>query len=233
MGRANPRQLRVLLRSPRPNRALHPKNRRKPKSPKSKKIATPAADALFAWGLGAYGLLGDGENYTGGYGLMPDEEVGGNPHTQTAVPVKTEDMSGPVTKICAGYGHSMALTAGGKLWGWAANTYGQIAQPESRTFLEPVEIPGLLGEVIDMNCSPLGGLALLDNGDLHSWGWSGLGQLGDGVQHVSGGSDRDAFEALDDIFSSFEAKPRLGNLPEGVTVTHLEHSSNHTAMGVN
>ena len=52
-------------------------------------------------------------------------------------------MSGQVVKLSAGAGHSLALTDTGQVWGWGANTEGQLGLGEEsqETVFTPTLLP--------------------------------------------------------------------------------------------
>lgn len=63
--------------------------------------------------------------------------------SHTPVPWQLEGGAGGVVKLGAGAGHSLALTGAGEVWGWGANTEGQLGLgPASmETVFTPTRLP--------------------------------------------------------------------------------------------
>lgn len=126
---------------------------------------------IFTWGTGRDGQLGDGGTYSGGYGIFPDEDLGGQPHTTTPVqPQFPEDAETPnFVQVCSGTHFSLALSDHGEVYGWGNNRYGELASQELETSNTPIEI-ALKNPVSHIACGYTHAHALDDSGTLWSWG---------------------------------------------------------------
>ena len=128
-------------------------------------LALKADGSVWAWGWNGVGQLGDG--------TVIDHRL----------PAPVPGLTG-VKAIAAGTHHNLALTHDGTVWAWGWNHYGQLgtgpaATPETR----PVRVPGSAGATAiaagaahSLSVRSVGG-----NIFVWSWGYNGLGQLGDGT----------------------------------------------------
>jgi alpha-tubulin suppressor-like RCC1 family protein len=116
---------------------------------------------VFAWGNNDTGQLGDG---TLDQRLIP-----------TAIPTLTN-----VTRVSAGYAHSLALRTDGTVWAWGANTSGQLGNGTRSDRRRPVRVSNLTG-VTDIAAGHAHSLALRSDGTVWAWGNNEMGQLGDGT----------------------------------------------------
>src|SRR5438034_9913568 len=144
-----------------------------------------AQGTVWAWGSNGNGQLGNGTT------------------NNSSVPVQMTGLAG-VVAIAAGQVHSMALKNDGTVWTWGDNVYAQLGNgnfyvsgpPLSVASLTPVQVlTGIVTPIGPVLGSPLGGvvaigaggyhsLAVTGDGTIWSWGYNGLGQLGDGFFEV-------------------------------------------------
>jgi alpha-tubulin suppressor-like RCC1 family protein len=103
---------------------------------------------VWTWGNNSFGQLGDGTT------------------TNSATPVEVSGIKVPaVTAISAGGGFSMVLGSDGSVWGWGANSLGQLAT----TFvLRPLEL--LDGAAIGISAGQSHALVLMRGGSVLAWG---------------------------------------------------------------
>lgn len=83
-------------------------------------------------------------------------------------------------EIIAGYDHNFAIKNDNTLWGWGANTYGQIG---NGFFLGTALIPTQIGTESNWKTASLGheqSIAIKLDGSLWAWGGNSYGELGDG-----------------------------------------------------
>jgi len=83
--------------------------------------------------------------------------------------------------VAAGFDHSLALNADGKVWAWGGNASGQLGDGETEDRAQPKIIPDLH----DIRAIAAGdgfSLALDSSGVVWAWGNNVLGQLGDGTR---------------------------------------------------
>lgn len=117
------------------------------------------AGALFCWGYNARGALGEG--------------VG----VSTALPIKV-GIDDPVAEVAVGINNTCAVTTDGKVYCWGLNTFG-VVNPES--FDEVIGRPyrmALPGRATSVGVGVTAACAVLENGDLHCWGYNTSGAVG-------------------------------------------------------
>jgi alpha-tubulin suppressor-like RCC1 family protein len=111
---------------------------------------------VWTWGNNAAGQLGDGTT------------------TSSAAPVQVSGINIPaVTAISAGGAFSMVLGSDGSVWGWGANSDGQLGTGTTTTELRPVKI--LDGAVTAISAGQSHALALLRGGSVLAWGYGLFG----------------------------------------------------------
>jgi alpha-tubulin suppressor-like RCC1 family protein len=128
---------------------------------------------VWSWGLNTSGQLG-----TGVAGL-------------SKVPQLVSGISGTVTRVAAGWTHSLALGSDGTVWAWGNNQYnelGPLVQDVSDNSDVPVQVTGLSG-VTQIAAGASFGMAIRTTVKLgflqHSvwtWGQEVYGQVGNGQQ---------------------------------------------------
>ena len=131
-------------------------------------VAIDAYGTLWAWGRNDLGQLGDGSVT----------------QRNTPVPVSAAAFgSETIVSIIAGQHHTVALGAGGTLWAWGYNYFGQLGDGSvtQRTTPVPVSTAAFGTEPITSVTAGYGHtVALGSAGTLWAWGNNGNGQLGDG-----------------------------------------------------
>ncbi len=131
-------------------------------------LASCSDGTVAAWGYNAYGQLGN------------------NSTTNSSVPVAVTTSGAlagkTVTRVSAGFTHSLALCSDGKLVTWGNNTYGQLGNNSTTQSTVPVAVStsGVLAgkTVIRMAGGASHTLALCSDGTLTTWGYNFYGQLG-------------------------------------------------------
>ncbi|MFA7150813.1 MAG: prepilin-type N-terminal cleavage/methylation domain-containing protein [Candidatus Paceibacterota bacterium] len=135
-------------------------------------LALKSDGTVWAWGYGNYGQLGI--NFTTSYTPIQVKGVGG---------------SGYLTNIIAigiGNDHSLALKSDGTVYAWGRNYYGYLGDDTTTNRSTPVQVKGVGGEgyltsITDIAAGVYHTLALKSDGTVYSWGYNGIGQLGDGT----------------------------------------------------
>ncbi|MCC6897415.1 MAG: hypothetical protein IT377_00495 [Polyangiaceae bacterium] len=89
-----------------------------------------------------------------------------------------------VTHVGFGYGHACALTAGGRVWCWGENEYGQlgVGSAEERR-AAPERVPGIEGAT-DLAVGLFHTCALLGDRSVTCWGWNRNGQTGSDTEYA-------------------------------------------------
>jgi len=91
-------------------------------------LALTATGAVYAWGTGTNGQLGQGNT------------------TNSSVPVLVPGLP-VITDVRAGGVHSMALDAGGNVWAWGGNADGQVGNGTLTDVLTPVDVESGIGMI--------------------------------------------------------------------------------------
>jgi alpha-tubulin suppressor-like RCC1 family protein len=108
-------------------------------------------------------------------------ELGNNSVTDSRVPVAVSGLSSGVAAISAGgYGtaHTCAVTTGGGALCWGDNTYGQLGNNSTTTYLAPVAVSGLSSGVAAIAAGAYSTCALTTAGAVLCWGDNVFGELG-------------------------------------------------------
>jgi alpha-tubulin suppressor-like RCC1 family protein len=134
----------------------------------SHSIGIKSDGTLWAWGRNAAGELGDGTT-TDRYSPV---QVGSSAAWAF---VSAGLGSGSTTTI----EHSMAIKSDGTLWGWGANSRGQLGSGSTHQWSTPAQI----GSATWLSVSAAYGrtLAIKSDGTLWAWGSQPFGELGDGT----------------------------------------------------
>ena len=125
---------------------------------------TSGTRSLLAWGLNTSGQLGNGST------------------TNSHLPVKVKLPKGTkVSKVAAGFDHSLAVTLTGPLLAWGLNTSGQLGDGSTTNSGLPVKVK--LPRGTKMTAVAAGyyhSLAVTLTGSVLAWGDNAHGQLGNG-----------------------------------------------------
>jgi alpha-tubulin suppressor-like RCC1 family protein len=134
----------------------------------SHSCAVAAGGVVFCWGYNAYGQLGNGST------------------TKSPVPVKAgaqggETLSG-VVQVSAGGSHSCAVAAGGVVFCWGRNDYGQLGNDGNTKSPVPVKAGAQGGEtlsgVVQVSAGGSHSCAVTAGNTVYCWGYNAYGQLG-------------------------------------------------------
>ncbi|KAL6561461.1 RCC1 domain-containing protein rug3, mitochondrial [Orobanche minor] len=146
---------------------------------------TKSGGELYIWGRD------EGDGRLGlGPGRGPDH-AGGN-----SLPSQVKALLVPVAAVSCGGFFTMALTEGGQLWNWGANSNYELGRGDKIGGWKPQPVPSLIDvRLIQIASGGYHSLALTDNGEVLSWGHGGHGQLGNSSLH--GRKVPEPVEALD------------------------------------
>ena len=129
-------------------------------------LARLSDGTVWAWGWNALGQLGDGTT------------------TDRRLPVQVPGIF-RATAIAAGSLHSLvaaatAETLGGQaMWAWGYNGTHQVDPSDRRLVVLPWR--SLQVQPVSIAAGAYHNVVLMDDGTLYTWGWNGVGQLGNGT----------------------------------------------------
>jgi alpha-tubulin suppressor-like RCC1 family protein len=124
-----------------------------------------ADHSLWCWGRNTWGQLGIGTSGTST-----------SQHSPVRVGTATDWQT-----VEAGNRHTCGIRAGGQMWCWGNNTYGEVGDGTTVQRTSPVRVGtagdwSVLGTIEDLHtCAIRGGVL----GTLWCWGWNGQGTPGD------------------------------------------------------
>ncbi|XP_060815883.1 uncharacterized protein LOC132907131 [Bombus pascuorum] len=140
----------------------------------------------IAYGKGPHvlALTEEGKVYSWGYNDYC--ELGNRSTNECLTPTLISSVLNDVFVVdiaCGGH-HSLALTSKGEIYAWGHNVSGQVGCGTILSTVQP--IPKLLHialngkKVVHISCGDSSSVAVMDNGEVYSWGHNGVGQLGIG-----------------------------------------------------
>jgi len=124
-------------------------------------VAIKTDGTLWAWGLNAYGQLGDGTTIKK---LVP-----------TQIGTDTNWAS-----VAAGNYHTMAIKTDGTLWAWGYNGNGQLGDGTTTIKVVPTQI-GTTTNWVAVDAGGIHTVAMKSDASIWAWGDNSKGQLGDGT----------------------------------------------------
>eukprot|EP00935_MAST-01C_sp_MAST-1C-sp1_P002059 g2059.t1 len=159
-------------------------------------MAVTSDGALYSWGSDDCGGLGawwsDGSHYT----LQQDQ----NGELYSPTPLLVQGLRGKkVVQVCCGDAHNLAVLDSGDVYSWGSSLHGCLGHGDvneiagvkkdenGESYLPvPTQIAALNGKkVVQTCCGEAHNLAMLDSGDVYSWG-SGLhGCLGHSEEEMA------------------------------------------------
>ena len=123
-----------------------------------------SAGSIFAYGYGGLGQLGDGVLTNASTRVKVDFPAGVNP-----------------TAVAAGLYHSLAIGSNGKLYSWGNNANGELGNGTETNEKDPVIVSMPAGvSATSIAAGADHSLAIGSDGNLYSWGYNGLNELGNG-----------------------------------------------------
>lgn len=144
-----------------------------------------------------------------GWGANDVGQVGDGTRTTRSAPV-TVSGAGNAYRVTAGWAHSAVLKNDGSVWAWGWNTNQQAGGGVSADRVWPAAVscsgdagcPKLgagsaMGKIDWISAGGLHTLALAEDGTVWTWGWNGIGQLGNGSLLDSGTAVRAGLTASD------------------------------------
>jgi alpha-tubulin suppressor-like RCC1 family protein len=131
---------------------------------RSHTCALTTSAGVKCWGANDKGQLGDGTL------------------TDRWVPGDVTGLTSGVQAVAAASGsHTCALTAGGGVKCWGANTFGQLGNGTTSNSSAPVDVSGLASGILALHVGSSHACALTNAGAVKCWGYNGDGELGTGT----------------------------------------------------
>lgn len=126
-------------------------------------VALMESGAVYAWGLGSDGQIGNGSNNEHN---MPQD-------------ITAQFGSEVVKQVAASWYHSLALTESGKVFAWGLNKSGQLGTGNNMNYNTPQDITAGFGQekIKYLSAGTDYSLALTNSGKIFSWGENSWGQL--------------------------------------------------------
>lgn len=115
---------------------------------------------VWAWGGGANGELGNNSSTA-----------------KQTTPVQVTGLT-DIIAIAGGRNHGLALKSDGTVWAWGLNAAGRLGDNTTTTRRTPVKVQGLTAAVTAISAGADHSVALLNNGQVMTWGEASRGQLG-------------------------------------------------------
>ena len=137
-------------------------------------LAVTGAGTVWSWGRNRSGQLGNGKTANRTSPVRVKTMVNG-----VSVNLST------VVAVGAGADHSLALTSGGEVYAWGANTWGQLGDGTFSKRTRAVAISSL-SDIVAVAGGRQSSIALASSGSVFTWGDNRLGQLGDGETGATG-----------------------------------------------
>jgi alpha-tubulin suppressor-like RCC1 family protein len=152
------------------------------KTNRAEEIVVSGVTAIAAGSLHSLYLKSDGSLWALGYNAYGELGDGGN--SQTAIPQQIFPTPQPagsaVTKISAGYEHSLFLKSDGSLWAMGFNLTGQLGDGTlNQATNRPEQI---VRNVVAISAGFYHSLFVETNGSLWAMGYNNEGELGDGTK---------------------------------------------------
>jgi alpha-tubulin suppressor-like RCC1 family protein len=119
---------------------------------------------------------GTGDVY--GFGLNSYGELGLGDTTERHTPAKIATLSGEARAVAAGDSHSLVLLENGDVYSFGSNIDAVLGLGDWIPHYTPTKITTLPGPAAAVAAGYKHSLVLLQNGDVYTFGWNQLGQLG-------------------------------------------------------
>lgn len=125
-------------------------------------LALKADGTVWAWGYNGQGQLGTGST------------------TDSPVPVQVQGLT-RVVAIAAGGVHSLAVDSGGRVDAWGWNGLGALGQGHTYNRPVPTAVPfNVSNDAVGVAGGTYHSLVVWRDGTVWTFGWNGVGQLGNG-----------------------------------------------------
>ena len=127
-------------------------------------FAVKADGTVWGWGQNTTGQIGPGTTAL-----------------RVRTPRRIEGLDGvSIVDVAGGRNHAIAPTAGGNVYAWGSNAYGQLGDGTWQNSSTPVLVSSLT-DVVGIFAGRDHNLAVRSDGSVWSWGYNRYGELGDGT----------------------------------------------------
>ena len=139
--------------------------------------ALDADGAIWTWGAGANGALGNGLTTDSSYAVQVVQGAANN---------ATSPLAGMDQVACGSSGFCIALARDGAVFGWGNNSFSQLGLPAGGA-LSIATLIGIPGQapVDAIAAGSAHSIAHSKDGNVYGWGYNGRGQLGIGSANVA------------------------------------------------
>ena len=206
-------------------------------------LAVQADGDVYSWGMNATGQLGVEPSSTS---CTTSYTFGSTTYTYTQrcrpAPERVAGLSG-IVAVAAGMSHNLALDADGNVYSWGGNSMGQLGVDPSTTTCDgaytsgsttytytqqcrpaPAQVAGLSG-IVAIAAGQDFSLALDADGNVYSWGYNGLGQLG--VEPTATACDRTYTYGSETWTYTLPCRPAPAQVPDLGGVTRIAADGSH------
>nr|CAB3265492.1 RCC1 and BTB domain-containing protein 1 [Phallusia mammillata] len=147
-------------------------------------IAVTDGGEVYSWGYNGNGQLGVGNNVN-----------------QTN-PCRIAALQGVVIQqVICGYAHTLALTDDGVVFGWGANSYGQLGSGNKANTVTPLQVASNMGRVVTIAASHYSHCSAAQNQNGQVWMWGQLRQQPTAEPKLT------SFTNLNAVFAHFSGPP--------------------------
>jgi alpha-tubulin suppressor-like RCC1 family protein len=139
--------------------------------------AVDADGAVWTWGAGANGALGNGFTKDSAYPVQVQHVDNNN----ASIP-----LVGVTQVACGSSGFCIALARYGRVFGWGSNAFSQLGLPAGGAL--SIATPIAIGPEYSIDAIAAGSahcIAHSQDGNVYGWGYNGRGQLGTGSTSVA------------------------------------------------
>jgi alpha-tubulin suppressor-like RCC1 family protein len=143
--------------------------------------AVARGGALWCWGKGKDGQMGDGKS---GGGQVDHDGKGTFLDGYTLLKPARVPSIGPVARVAVSTGATCAALETGAVSCWGANGWGQLGAGDKKPRTRPAEVPSLT-DAVSIAMGESHTCALSKAGAVTCWGSDLHGQLGDGKKGIS------------------------------------------------
>ena len=176
------------------------------------RVAMPAGVTLTSVSAGyshSVGIGSDGNTYS--WGRNGSGQLGDGSTAIRSTPAKVAVPAGvTLTSVSAGHAHSVGIGSDGNTYAWGRNGGGQLGDGSTADRSTPVRVAVPAGVTLtSVSAGYSHSLGIGSDGNTYAWGWSDVGQVGDGS-------------------TAIRSTPVKVAVPAGVTLTSVSAGDAHS-----